>query len=72
MAVQLMRVTGISCAKLKVKELVDDMLKKKVIHSSKILWGSPVAFAVKQNGDTRLCVDYRRLNSVTKIRRSSS
>ena len=72
MAVRLMRVIGISCAKLKAKELVDDMLKKKVTHPFKIPWGSPVTFVVKQNGNTRFCVDYRRLNSVTKICRSSS
>ena len=51
----------------KVEELVDDMLQKKVIHPSKSPWASPVVLVAKKNGDTRFCVDYRRLNSVTKM-----
>ena len=59
----------------KVKELVDDMhmLEKKVIHPSKSPWPSPwpVVLVAKKNGDTctiaRFCVDYRRLNSETKM-----
>ena len=51
----------------KVEELVDDMLQKKVIHPSKSPWASPVVLVAKKNGDTRFCVDYRRLNLVTKM-----
>ena len=51
----------------KVEELVDDMLEKKVIHASKSTWASPVVLVTKKNGDIRCCVDYRRLNSVTKM-----
>ena len=51
----------------KVKELVYDMLEKKVVHPSKSPWASPVVLVAKKNGDPRFCVDYRRLNSVTKM-----
>ena len=51
----------------KVEELVDDMLEKKVIHASKSPWASPVVLVTKKNGDIRCCVDYRRINSVTKM-----
>ena len=51
----------------KVEKLVDDMLEKKVMHPSKSPWASPVVLVAKKNGDTRFCVDYRRLNSVTKM-----
>ena len=51
----------------KVEELVDDMLQKRVIHPSNSPWASPVVLVAKKNGDTRFCVDYRRLNSVTKM-----
>ena len=51
----------------KAEELVDDMLQKRVIHPSNSPWASPVVLVAKKNGDTRFCVDYRRLNSVTKM-----
>ena len=51
----------------KVKGLADDMLEKKYIHLSKSPWASPVVLVAKQNDDTRFCVDYRRLHSVTKM-----
>ena len=43
------------------------MLQKQVIHSSKSPWASTVVLVTKKNGDTRFCVDYRRLNSVIKM-----
>ncbi|GBO25478.1 Transposon Ty3-I Gag-Pol polyprotein [Araneus ventricosus] len=42
------------------------MLKEDVIKSSESSWSSPVVLVKKENSEWRFCVDYRRLNKVTK------
>ena len=50
----------------KVDHLVKEMLEQGVVTPSKSLWGSPVVLVAKKDGNTRICVDYQRLNAVTK------
>jgi transposase InsO family protein len=49
-----------------LKLQLNEMVNKGWITSSDSPWSSPVLFVKKKNGKLRLCVDYRRLNSVTK------
>ena len=50
----------------KVEEMVDDMIEQGVVQPSTSPWASPIVLVAKKDGTTRFCVDYRRLNSVTK------
>ena len=51
----------------KVDWMVGDMLAQGVIRSLKSPWASPIVLVAKRDGSTRFCVDYRRLNSITKM-----
>ena len=53
----------------KVKEYLNENLSKGFITPSKAPYSSPVLFAQKSNGDLRFCVDYRKLNALTKRNR---
>jgi hypothetical protein len=49
-----------------VKEMLDKMQRNGVIEESESPWSSPVVLVRKKNGELRFCVDYRKLNDVTK------
>ena len=49
-----------------VQEEVGKMLSRGVIEPSDGPWSSPIVLVTKKDGTTRFCVDYRRLNEVTR------
>ena len=50
-----------------IKKQVQDMLRKDIIEPSTSQFGSPVLLVSKPDGSYRFCIDYRKLNSMTKI-----
>jgi len=50
-----------------LNEEVERLLQAKIIRKSYSPWASPVVIVGKKGGDKRLCIDYRKLNTVTKV-----
>jgi len=55
----------------KVKKYLNENLFKEFIISSKASYFSLVLFILKANEDLQFCVDYRKLNAITKRNRYS-
>ena len=49
-----------------VEELLRKMLAQGVIEESQSPWSSPIVLVKKKDGTIRFCVDFRRLNEITK------
>ena len=49
-----------------IDKQINDMLSQNVIQESVSPWSAPVVLVKKKDGSTRFCVDYRKLNEVTK------
>ena len=54
-----------------LRKILQDGLKSGKIRPSKAMGACPVLFVKKPDGSLRMCVDYRRLNAVTKTLQSS-
>ena len=49
-----------------VRKLLNEMLERGVVEPSASPWASPIVLVRKKDGSTRFCVDYRKLNDVTR------
>ncbi|KII60381.1 Retrovirus-related Pol polyprotein from transposon opus [Thelohanellus kitauei] len=49
-----------------VKSQIEQMLSDKIIRPSSSPWCAPMVLVKKKNGSYRMCIDYRRLNSITQ------
>eukprot|EP00731_Ephydatia_muelleri_P032795 Em0024g339a len=49
-----------------VRQLLTEMLKNDIIQPSNSPWSSPIILVRKRDGSTRFCIDYRKVNYVTR------
>ena len=49
-----------------IHTLLDEMLQKKVVQPSDSPWASPVVLVKKKDGSSRFCIDYRKVNNITR------
>jgi len=49
-----------------VKKLIDELKEKNIISPSKSPWASPVVLVPKKDGSICLCIDYRKVNELTR------
>ena len=49
-----------------VEDLVADMLKRGIVEPSNGPWSLPIVLVKKKDGTTRFCVDFRKVNDLTK------
>ena len=52
-----------------IEQEIEDMERRGIIRKSKSPWASPVVVVDKKDNTKRFCVDYRKLNKITKIDR---
>ncbi|GBL73575.1 Retrovirus-related Pol polyprotein from transposon 297 [Araneus ventricosus] len=52
--------------KEEAEHLVKEMVDNGIIEESSGPWASPIVLVKKKDGSTRFCVDYRKLNEITK------
>ncbi|KAE9096312.1 hypothetical protein PF007_g17052 [Phytophthora fragariae] len=52
----------------KLSQLLKGLLSARIIQNSTSPWASPIVVIIKKNGvDIRLCIDYRLINSLTRL-----
>ena len=49
-----------------MRAMLNDMLQENLISPSKSPWAAPIVLVNKKDGTSRFCVDYRRMNAVTR------
>ena len=54
------------CQRQEIQDLLTEMQAKDVIQPSRSPWASPVVLVQKKDGSTCFCINYRKLNSVTR------
>lgn len=53
------------------KTKINELIRFGIIRESDFEYAGPVKFVRKANGKPRMCIDYRKLNQITKVCQTS-
>ena len=49
-----------------MKKQLDELLERGAIQPSRSPYGAPIIFIKKKDGELQMCIDYHKLNKITK------
>ncbi|VDI50167.1 Hypothetical predicted protein [Mytilus galloprovincialis] len=64
---KLLEISPVASGEKIIDRTIEELLEAKIIRKSRSAWAAPIIIVSKKDKTSRMCVDYRRLNAISKI-----